>query len=216
MVRSKKRELIRLIINISSITLVVIVGIIVFRKCSSKDNSEWELEHHPLKIENIRKIAELSTVSYQDEVVMDTIEYYDGLGDQIKGNIKQLANVEDWKYSIRGSYIKRRLTLIVGGEVRYGFDLKDTVFQVKSSKDTIFVTVSQPKILDVLVVPSKTSVFQEHGKWHDNTRRKLQQKAIKELTNRTNQLGLDEKSKKQLESLMQKLVPDKVLIVSYR
>lgn len=216
MVRNKKKELFRLIINISVIAVVVVAGIIVFRKCSSDNNSEWELEHHPLKIENIRKIAELSTVSYQDEVVIDTLEYYDGLKDQISGNIKQLASVDDWKYSVRGSYVKRRLTLIVGGEVRYGFDLKDTVFNVTSSNDTVFVTVSEPKILDVLVVPSKTIVFQEHGNWNDHARRKLQQKAINELTNRSQQLGLAEKSKKQLESLMQKLISDRVLIVTYK
>lgn len=211
-----KRELIRLIINISVITIVIIAGIIIFRKCSSTENSEWELEQSPLKIENIRKIAELSTVSYLDEVVMDTVEYYDDLSDQITGNIKQLTHVDDWKYTLRGSYVKRRLTLIVGGEVRYGFDLKDSVFNVKSSGDTIIVTVSEPKILDILVVPSKTTVFQEHGNWHDNTRRKLQQKAINELTKRSQQLGLEEKSKKQLESLLQKLVSDRTLIVTYK
>lgn len=217
MARSKKKEIIRLIINVSIVTIVIVAGIIIFRKCSSNENSEWELENHPLKIENIRKIAELSTVSYLDEVVMDTVEYYDGLGEQVTGNIKQLARIDDWKYTLRGSHVKRRLTLIVGGEVRYGFDLKDSVFNVKpGGGDTIIVTVSEPKILDVLVVPSKTTVFQEHGKWHDNTRRKLQQKAINELTKRSQLLGLEEKSKKQLESLLHKLVSDRTLIVTYK
>lgn len=217
MARSKRREIIRLVINVTMITVLVVGAVLLLRKCRSGETSGWELENHPLKIENIRKIAELSTVSYQDEVVMDTIEYYDGLGDQITGNVKKLSDIENWKYSIRGSYIKRRLTLIIGGEVRYGFDLKDTTFHVSFSGDSVFVTVAEPKILDILVVPSKTSVFQEHGKWNDSARRKLQQKAINTLSWRSKKLGLEEKSKKQLESLLQKLVTDKrILIVTYK
>lgn len=217
MARNNRSEIIRLIINGMVIAAIIVGVVFLVRKCNAGENSEWELENHPLKIENIRKIAELSTVSYLDEVVVDTIEYYDGLGEQITGNVKKLSDIENWKYSIRGSAIKRRLTLIVGGEVRYGFDLKDTTFQTRFSGDSVFVTVARPKILDILVPPSKTTVFQEHGKWHDSARRKLQQKAVNTLSHRSEQLGLEEKSKKQLESLLQKLITDeRTLIVTYQ
>lgn len=217
MAGSKTREIIRLVINTVVIAAVVIGIIFLVRRCSTNENSEWELENRPLKIENIRKIAELSTVSYMDEVVMDTIEYYKDIGEQVLGNVTKLSDLENWKYSIRGSNIKRRLTLIIGGEVRYGFDLKDTTFNISYSGDSVFVKVAQPKILDILAVPSKTSVFQEHGEWHDNARRKLQQKAIRLLEERSKQLGLEQKAKQQLETLLDKLLADKrILIVKYQ
>lgn len=215
--KNNKREIIRLIVNVSVITAIIVGVVFVVRRCSSDENSKWELENRPLKIENIRKIAELSTVSYMDELVMDTIEYYKSTGEQFTGNIAKLSDLESWKYVVRGSNIKRRLTLIIGGEVRYGFDLKDTTFKVSYSGDSIFVSVSQPKILDVLVVPSKTSVFQEHGEWNDKARRQLQQKAIYTLKEDSKKWGLEEKSKKQLESLLKKLIADKhTLIVTYK
>lgn len=216
-VRRNKKEIIRLVINLIIISVVLVGIILIVQKCRGNGNSEWELKEHPLKIENIRKIAEISTVSYSDEVVIDTIEKYDGVSEQLIGNVSKLSDIESWKYSIRGSDIKRRLTLIIGGEVRYGFDLKDTTFTIHYSGDTVFIQMKEPKILDVIVVPSKTAVFQEHGTWNDNTRIIMQQKAAYLLAKRSKKLNLEEKSKKQLELLLKKMIPEKnTLIVTYR
>lgn len=217
MARSKTREILRLVINTIIFAAIVTVVVLLVRLCSSSEDLGWKLEDRPLKIETIRKIAELSTVSYTDEAVMDTIEYYKDLGEQVTGNIVKLSDLENWKYSIRGSNIKRRLTLIVGGEVRFGFDLKDTVFNLSYSQDSVFVQISEPKILDILVVPSKTIVFQEHGEWHDRARRKLQQKAVAIFAERSKQLELEKKSKQQLEQLLKKMIADKgILIMRYK
>lgn len=216
MARNSKTELVRLVINMSIIAGLVVLALFLIRRCTSDEDGEWELENHPLRVENIRKIAELSTVSYSDEVVSDSIEYYDDMSEQFTGNISKLSDLENWKYVVRGSAVKRRLTLIVGGEVRYGFDLKDTTFHVTYSGDTVFVQAAAPKILDVIVVPSKTSIFQEHGEWHDNARVRLQQKARLILAARSAKMGLEEKSKQQLESLLKKLLSNKrKLIVTY-
>lgn len=216
MARNSKTELVRLVINMSIIAGLVVLALFLIRRCTSDEDGEWELENHPLRVENIRKIAELSTVSYSDEVVSDSIEYYDDMSEQFTGNISKLSDLENWKYVVRGSAVKRRLTLIVGGEVRYGFDLKDTTFHVTYSGDTVFVQAAAPKILDVIVVPSKTSIFQEHGEWHDNARVRLQQKARLILAARSAKMGLEEKSKQQLESLLKKLLANKrKLIVTY-
>lgn len=216
MARNSKTELVRLVINMSIIAGLVVLALFLIRRCTSDEDGEWELENHPLRVENIRKIAELSTVSYSDEVVTDSIEYYNDMSEQLSGNISKLSDLENWKYAVRGSAVKRRLTLIVGGEVRYGFDLKDTTFNVTYSGDTVFVRAAAPKILDVIVVPSKTSIFQEHGEWHDNARVRLQQKARMILATRSGKIGLEEKSKLQLESLLKKLLADKrKLIVTY-
>ncbi|MBC9813657.1 DUF4230 domain-containing protein [Crocinitomicaceae bacterium CZZ-1] len=217
MARNSKTELVRLVINMSIIAGLVVLALFLIRRCTADEDGEWELENHPLRVENIRKIAELSTVSYTDEVVSDSIEYYEDFGEQFAGNVSKLADLESWKYAVRGSAIKRRLTLIVGGEVRYGFDLKDTTFRVTYSGDTVFVQTAAPKILDVIVVPSKTTIFQEHGQWQDNARIQLQQKARLILAVRSGKMELEQKSKQQLESLLKKLLADKrKLIVTYR
>lgn len=217
MARNSKTELVRLVINMSIIAGLVVLALFLIRRCTADEDGEWELENHPLRVENIRKIAELSTVSYTDEVVSDSIEYYEDFGEQFAGNVSKLADLESWKYAVRGSAIKRRLTLIVGGEVRYGFDLKDTTFRVTYSGDTVFVQTAAPKILDVIVVPSKTTIFQEHGQWQDNARIQLQQKARLILAARSGKMELEQKSKQQLESLLKKLLADKrKLIVTYR
>lgn len=217
MARNSKTELVRLVINMSIIAGLVVLALFLIRRCTADEDGEWELENHPLRVENIRKIAELSTVSYTDEVVSDSIEYYEDFGEQFAGNVSKLADLESWKYAVRGSAIKRRLTLIVGGEVRYGFDLKDTTFRVTYSGDTVFVQTAAPKILDVIVVPSKTTIFQEHGQWQDNARIQLQQKARLILAARSGKMELAQKSKQQLESLLKKLLADKrKLIVTYR
>lgn len=205
--RNSKREWIRFFINVAVIALLVYGAINLFRRCG-KEDKEWELQTTPLKVENARKIAELCTVSYTDEVVMDSVEYYDGLLEQIPGNADKLKDPESWKYALRGSAIKRRLTMIVGGEVRYGFNLSGDQFSITYKKDTAIVQVGNPQILDVIAVPSKTTIFQEHGVWEDGARIRLQNKAINILKTRSRELDLENRSKKQLESLLNKLITD--------
>lgn len=208
-----KREIVRLIINLVLIALIVVGIVFIARKFFAKKDKSWQLEETALKVESIRKIAELSTVSYQDELVLDSIEYYEGTFDQVAGNLKGMQDAKNWKYSIRGSNIKRRLTLVIGGEVRYGFDLKNSQFDVRANADTVWYLLPQPQILEVISLPSKTTVFQEHGEWSDNARLKLQKKAEKKFRNFAKTLDLETKSKMQVESLLRKLVVDKRTII---
>lgn len=217
MFKRRRSNIVRLVINLTILGLIIIGGMFLVRSCWPKRDLSWELDSTALKVENIKKIAEISTVNYQDELVVDTIEYYKDLTEQVATNVTNLKDLENWKYSVRGSAIKRRLTIIVGGEVRFGFNLKDDRFQVKSTKDSIFIQLPEPKILNVLIVPSSVSVFQEHGVWHDNARVKLQRKADKEFRNRARNLNLEERSKAQIELLLRKMIVDKrILTITYR
>ena len=109
MARNSKTELVRLVINMSIIAGLVVLALFLIRRCTSDEDGEWELENHPLRVENIRKIAELSTVSYSDEVVTDSIEYYNDMSEQLSGNISKLSDLENWKYAVRGSAVKRQI-----------------------------------------------------------------------------------------------------------
>lgn len=214
---TSKRDIIRLVINLIIVALIAIGLLFIVRSCWPKKDMSWKLDATTLKVENIRKIAEISTVNYQDELVVDSIEYYKDITEQVATNVVKLSDLENWKYAVKGSAIKRRLTLIVGGEVRFGFDLKDEQFDIHSTKDSIFIQLPEPKILNVLIVPSSVSVFQEHGEWHDNARVRLQRKADGVFRNRSEKLDLQEKSKAQLELLLRKLVTDnRVLTITYK
>lgn len=202
---SRNNELKRLIINVGLVVLLVIGIIAVYRCFNNSNSNDWKLEKHPLKVQSIKKIAELSTVSYYDEVVIDSIEFYHNMQTQVFDNIKKLADPKSWKYAIKGSAIKRRLTMIYGGQVRFGFDLKDTLFQSRISNDTLFLSLKRPQILDVSITPSNTKIFIELGDWNDHARKKMYHAAVLTLKKRTKELGFETKAKKQLESLLQKL-----------
>lgn len=198
----------------TAVFAVLVVGVIwIVRYCKNRsENENWKLEQTGIKIESIKEISELCTVTFRDEVIVDTVEHYRTIQERINGNIYKLSDPDNWKYS--ASDEKRRLTMIVGGEVRYGFNLKDGEFKLKLIGDSTIISVSSPKVLDVITLPSKTSVFKEHGDWSDNTRTILQKRAMKKISDYAKTLNLDEKAKKQLEDLLKKMVgnPDKLVI----
>ncbi|MES2799394.1 MAG: DUF4230 domain-containing protein [Bacteroidota bacterium] len=196
-----------LIVGVGIFALLLVAIIWGVRYCRNfSASNDWQIEDTALKLESIKEITELCTVSFRDEVIADTIEKYKSMDEQINGNINKLKNYSQWKDAVKGSYIKRRLTMIIGAELRFGFDLKNGIFKIEKEGDSSILTISKPKILDVLITPSKSSVFHEDGEWNDEARRKLQRKAIKEITAYSKRLKLDEKAKKQLESLLSKMI----------
>lgn len=196
-------------IKLAIISALIGFLIIGFKKCTSSENKEWTLENHPLKIESIKKIAQLSLINFKDEVVVDSIVYYDNVNQQVVGNVSKIIDPSSWGYALRGSAIEKRLTLIVNGELNYGFDLKSDEFNVNVINDTVHVVVTSPRILSCVVVPSGTSVFLEHGDWNDSARKKLQKKAILKIEKHAQALNFDERAKKQFEQLFQKLITNK-------
>ena len=176
-------------------------------------NSEAKLqiEDTEIQIESIKTIAEISTVSYHDEVVLDTVELYD--------NNYDILNITDWPgiYDrINYKNVKRRLTLIIKGVVRYGVDLSDENFKIDNQSDSIFITVPKPEILNVIITPSKTEVFQEKGKWNDAARKELEERAKYILRTNSEELGLYEKSIDNTTKLFEKLLNSpKVIVVNF-
>ena len=112
--------------------------------------------------------------------------------------------------------IKRRLTIIVQGEVKYGIDLTSKNYSVTSNKDSIWVTLPEPKILDVIVTPSKTEIFQEQGNWSDHTRRKLEAKAKYRIQKNAEAISLKKKAQDNTIRLFKKLIrTNRALIIRF-
>ena len=199
------QRLIKNIIGLALIAGAVLAAYIFFIKEGDKD---LVIDDTPIHIESIKTIAEISTISYKDEVVVDTIEYYDGNFD--------IYNPIDWKNIVYDRKVKRRLTLIFRGEVKYGMDLSDGNYSVSQNEDTLWMKVPAPEILDVIISPNLTEVFEEKGEWSDGTRKKLEGIGINKLKKNAKTIGLEKKSLENAERLFDKLIrTDKKLIISF-
>lgn len=196
-------EYIKLVKNIGVLLLIGIGVSFIIGYFWSDDEDYGKIADTPIRIEKIRKIAEVATVSYSDEIVVDSIEFYD-----------EMDEMSDWfdAYEITQRIVqrnvKRRLTLIVKGEVKYGFDLKSERFETKRRNDTLAIYLPEPSMLDVILTPSGTEVYQEQGSWKDRERQKLEMKAKLKLIENSSGLDLDNKSKEAARKLFKRLLHD--------
>jgi len=201
----------RLLKNIVALLILVGVGFAVYFYFFSGKNNDLEIEDTPIHIESIRTIAEISTVSYTDEVVMDTVEYQNGPGNNY--------SIDDW-LTWYNNDVTRRLTLIIRGEIRYGLELTDGNFTIDSNPDTVWLTLPHAKLLDVIVSPSNTEVFEETAPsstpWSDKVRTQMEMKAKAELKQNAENLNLQERAESNAERMFNKLIQtDKELIIEF-
>ncbi|HHZ81166.1 MAG TPA: DUF4230 domain-containing protein [Flavobacteriales bacterium] len=197
----------RLLKSLIGIVIVVLIGFLMYHFVFNRNNDSLQIEDTPIHIESIRTIAEISTVSYKDEVVFDTVEYYKGT--------TNIFDPRDWN-RLYNDNIKRRLTLIIKGEIKFGLKLTDGNFTIKSGEDTVWLILPSPELLDVIITPSKTEVFHEKGKWSDRARRQLEVKAKNKLQENAEKLKLEERAKENAERMFIKLInTDKHLIIEF-
>lgn len=195
-------EYLRLLKNLIAFGLVVTGIVLLVIYFSTSSEADLKIADTPIHILRIREIAEISSISYRDEVVVDSIEWYEGTGD--------LTNIMEWPEIVDRSYshmVKRRLTLIYKGELKYGFDLKKDEFKLTESGDSVYLTLPKAEILSITINPRDTELFQEQGAWNDHARRKMEKKAIDKLRGNAEVLNLAEKAEENITRLIQKLIP---------
>ena len=204
-------DLTRLLKNLVVLLIVGgVVYLIYITWFKSDEEEELRIDDTPIHIESIRAIAEISTVNYKDEVVMDSVVRWRGNSTWSWFDSQRMVD----KYL--NSNIKRRLTLIVRGEVRFGFDLTESNFKTRQTKDSIFIQLPEPKVLDVVVSPSRTEVFQEQGKWRDSERKSLEVKARAKLVKNAKSLNLNDKAEQNMRRLMkQMIITEKEVTISF-
>lgn len=206
----------RLIKNLAVLALVVFLGYLIYNFFVGNDkDKEWEIADTPIHIESVKTIAEISTLSYRDEVVVDSVEYYKDFNEQLAGNVEKLIDVDQWKYGLKSSNTKRRLTLIVKGEVRYGMNLTNSKYSINQNKDTIWLHLPKPCILDVIVTPSMTEIFQEHGRWQDFERKQLENKAKNKLIRNAEKLNLEKKTEDNVRRLFETMIASNKKLIFY-
>ncbi|MCE3295214.1 MAG: hypothetical protein K0R65_928 [Crocinitomicaceae bacterium] len=192
--------------------LALLVGIVLFfvKWCSgSSAKSRFEIENSPIRVEMIRNIAQLANISYKDEVVADSIEYYKSENEMFAGTFEKLGDPDNFRHGLKASNVKRRLTLIVKGEVWIGFNLKDEKFNIKETDSLIQIFLPEPEIIDVISTATSTKVFQENGRWKDYEIRQLKNKARQKMRRNAEMLRLQDKAKENAKNVLGKLIKKK-------
>jgi hypothetical protein len=205
------KDLVRLLKNLVVLLIIGGVGYLIYYFYFRESGDDYlKIDDTPIHIESIRSIAEISTVNYKDEVVIDSVVYH-------KGNSAwDLLETQKMVDKYLNANIKRRLTLIVRGEVRFGFDLTDANYEIRQTADSIFIRLPESKIIDVVVSPSKTEIFQEQGKWSDRERTSMEVKAKAQIVENAQSLDLNAKAEKNMRRLLgQMILTDKKLIVTF-
>lgn len=201
----------RLLKNIIGLGLIAGVIVVIYLFFFTGDSDELRIDETPIHIESIKTIAEIATVSYKDEIVVDSVEYYTGETNYL--------DPFEWPEMYDRAFnrnVKKRLTLIFKGEVVYGLDLIDNNYRITQNQDTLLVSLPKPKITEVIITPTATEVFQEQGNWSDGARKALEEKAKSKLKKNAYNLKLEQKAKENAELLIQKLVTsEKKVIVAF-
>lgn len=215
--RKQLRDLKTLVFRVAAVAGIVVALIFLYRYFfPSEKASGWEIEDTPLHVEEIRKIIELNTVRFRDEAVVDSVEYYKNSTEQISGNLDKLIDPDQFKHAISSSNVKRRLTMVVKGELLYGVDLKRKEFRIVPEEKRLILHIPEPELLSVNLTPGNTEVFVENGIWEDYERQVLYSKARRKMIVSGEKLGLTDRAKVPLERLLRHLIQtDKELVFQY-
>lgn len=154
------------------------------------------IEETPVLIQEINTLAQLMTVTYSDEIVMDTMKT--GLG------IPSLVPI------IGGSMLAPaldKLVIIGRGKVIAGTDLKRIQEEdIIQTGDSISISLPSSIILETILNPSDFETFIEKGKWKEAAIVALKIKIRKELNNRALKENIlqqsDDRSKMIIESFL--------------
>jgi hypothetical protein len=213
----KIREIRTLIIRLLIVGLIAFGGYWVYQLFfKGPASDEIVLEETPLKVEQIRSILELNTLKFQDEAVVDSVEYYKSESEVLWGTLDKLTDPNQFKHGLHPNGVKRRLTLIVRGELLYGVDLKRKDFQFLPKDDTLTIIIPQPELLSVSINPKGTEVYLENGDWQDYERASLQRKARNKMIASGDRLKLPERAKAPLEKALRTLVKtDKIVVIKF-
>lgn len=207
MLSKKKEEIKTLIVRLGALSAIVIGVFIVVRMVrSGTSKTGAEIDDTPIRVEQIKAILELNTIRFRDEVVVDSVELYHDSKEHSLGNLEKLTDFNTMDEFFKGSQIKRRLTLIVKGDLLYGVNLKTSDFDLQNIGDTLVVHLPEPELLSATVNPSNTDVFAETGIWRDSERRNMMIKARKKMIRNGEDLHLALKAREPLEKTIRQLV----------
>lgn len=133
------------------------------------------IEETPIIITEINALAQLITITFTDEIVMDTAKIGNGMPSLLPTNIGTML--------VPGM---DRLVIIGRGKVLVGTNLKNIQENdIHVTGDSIHVLVPHAKILQTIMNPSDFETFDEKGNWNEDAVTALKIKIRNEINRHT-------------------------------
>ena len=148
--------------------ILILIALLVIKKMNWFPS--WDIfsskpvtiDNTPIIIKNVRSLGQIITITFYDEVVVDST---------IQHHFPQFPIIDD------------RLVIIAKGKVLAGIDLKllrDN--NVTVVKDTVTMQLPQTKIIDIIINPGDYETFEETGKWNQDAVMAVKLKAKNKIT----------------------------------
>lgn len=151
------------------------------------------IEETPIVIKQINALAQLVTVTYADELVMDQAKTGNGIPSIVSAGIGMMMLPPT-----------DRLVMIGRGKVLAGIDLKTiTNADVKITEDSIHLTLPHATILNTIINPSGFETFDEKGSWSEAEVIALKLKLKNELTQRAIQQNILQQAEKRSKNIIE-------------
>lgn len=175
--------------------LIALIGYITMQKMGDTSASieiDKRIGITPTQIESMKTIGEWEFLSIADEELVDTVR--------------------------NGFFKDDELIRIYYGTLRLGIDMKDAIDGwIKKDKDTIDVLLPPVKLLDERFIDeARTKSFFESGKWSDQDREMLYQRAYKRMKQRCmtkeNIASAEQNATKQFYQMMRSMGFDNVRV----
>ena len=175
------------------IFILILAAVITVILILSKDSFKWDLNifGDELKIdktenviEEIRKISELTTACYYQELVIKDYK----AEPTILNGVSQAMR-------LGGDSTRYEIVLIAKGSVRAGFDLSNiSKDNLSVDADTLAITLPRAQVMDVIVNPSDCEIYSEEGNWTNEEIANIKYKTSERLRRNALQDGLIEKA----------------------
>ena len=152
-----------------------------------KEANKLEIADTPNVVEEIKKISELTTYTYIEEMVVK----------DIKVEAKEVGMLSFLHKSEVPDSTRSEIVIITRGVVRAGYDLaKIKDGDLKINNDTLSVVLPATEIFDVIINPSDNDIFIEEGKWSHEEVTALQVDCKNRLLQNAHDNGVLEKADK--------------------
>ena len=194
-------------LTISGLIIVAIIAgcaYYAWQRYQTQQDEELQIEQTANLVTNIRKIAELSTISYYSEFTLTESRTTPAVDNTLGHAVAHIIGHKD------GALLHDQLVIIAKGKVRAGYNLsqiKDS--DLRLSGDTVYLHLPEPQILDATINPSGFDIFLEDGRYNHHDVQALQSKAVAKLKNDAIKSGILAKARQngieQLQNLYQSL-----------
>ncbi|MFN4853161.1 MAG: DUF4230 domain-containing protein [Bacteroidota bacterium] len=177
----------KIIIKITSALILLLVigglgyfGLVKFNGLSNPfESKKPHILETPTIVNEIKSIAELYSVCYYDQLVIDSVRK------EVKGT-DALIN-----FFGGSSTTNSNLVLLATAKVFAGYDLSKLDSTDINAKDSVItIHLPAPKIIDIVMNPSDVSTFIEEGKWTMNEVNSVKNKAVERFRGRAIKKGI--------------------------